>query len=195
MKEYTYNLGVNVIIEETTFVYIMAIFCLIICPGHIIGGLSAIKGSLLLFYLSYTSKNWQNVQGKIIVSQVKKKQAEFEGFISYTYVPEIKYSFRINGNTFYGDRISFNQSWNEPNTPERAENIIAQYNLGCDVTVFYDVNAPEDSSLETGIGTTLIYCVIMSMIIGMLFLFAGVLALYAGSSIFLETIEFRQYFL
>ena len=165
-------------ILQTIIIVIVGFVVFFILANLLWFGLSLIKESFSFFYLGFTSKNWKNTRGKIIVSQVKKELAELDYFyeaeLDYFYEPEIKYSYMVNNKIFYGDRISFNQSCIVPKTPKPAEEVTQKYLLGSDVTVFYDVYAPGNSSLEIGAGVAFISSVVLGITFGLFFILTAI---------------------
>jgi hypothetical protein len=143
-----------------------------------LGLIFAIAGGAIFFLfalppLQYaaTSKSWPTVDGTI-------KRAEIDVFRrdgNTHYQPDIAYSYSVEGKKYTSSKISVGEPPLDNNV-SKAKKVQAKYPVGKEVTVWYDPELPESSSLEPGIKSG----DIMLASIAAIFFLVGILALYKG---------------
>lgn len=131
---------------------IKSIPALIIVFGFIFGmgfmplyiGYQEVKGA-------FASSNWPFVYGTITHSEVKITEERVSGSTTtkrnYSYQPEIKYEYYLDGMPLIGERVRFGGVSNR----QIAENLVGIYKPGDEVQVYYNPDNPKDSVLEPGI--------------------------------------------
>lgn len=87
------------------------------------------------------SSNWEQVEAEVITVDVIESENS-EG--SPTYRPLIEYEFRINGQTYLGDRAYFGNNISTGGSIG-ARNLTSQYAVGDSILVYFDPNNPADS--------------------------------------------------
>jgi len=116
----------------------------------IAAGLGSLVWSAWITYLAVMSRQWPQVEGTIVVSDLQRSK-DSEG--GYSYRPEVTYQYTVGGKEFVGSRTRFGvwlaTSWSAPSL-----RVLQQYKMGSRVPVHYDPNDPEESILETGINGT-----------------------------------------
>lgn len=116
------------------------------------------------------SINWPYTQGVIIESHVWEHEDDDSSAKSYD--PMIKYSYTVNGKTYTNDLVNYDYV---NRGKEWAENVIADYPEGQQVTVSYKPDKPEFSVLERGVtGSTYlpIYFGYASIVFSIIYLLA-----------------------
>ena len=115
----------------------------------VLGGLFTFAGGWMLgtalwgWYKKRESVTWPAVQGQVIATQIREESHE-EG---RSFIPEVRYAYRVQGQTYTGDRLSFGlppEFWSR----HKAETFLADYPVGHPVTVFYNPEHPDDAVLE-----------------------------------------------
>jgi hypothetical protein len=112
------------------------------------------------------SISWPTAQGEIIKSQVTHR-SNSDGD---SYSPEVTYTYPVNSRSYKSYTIKFGE--NSYDSKRRAEEIAASYQVGNNVTVYYDPKNPGNSVLEPGVSSGS-YIVLG---IGLLFLTIGLIA-------------------
>lgn len=93
------------------------------------------------------SQNWPSVPGQVVSSSVQRNtHRDTDGDTSYTYQPQIEYTYAVGEQTFTGKRISFGSE--SSSNPRKAEQVADQYKMGTPVTVYYDPAKPQDATLQ-----------------------------------------------
>lgn len=91
------------------------------------------------------SRRWPQVQGRVLRSFVLV-QTDSEGGRSTK--PQVEYEYVVEGATYRGTRLRYGQtgSWSQ----KQAERVIAPFQAGASVPVFFDPLKPRDAVLIPG---------------------------------------------
>jgi hypothetical protein len=104
-------------------------------------GLNILVGEIRNWRKAIASREWLSGVGRVISSELH---------ISYgrhaTYYPRAKYSYTVAGQNYTGDRIVF--AWRAVFDRAAAEKVVESYRPGQMVTVFYDPQQPQASTLD-----------------------------------------------
>lgn len=138
------------------------LLCLIISSYALfLGGLGVY---LLIFARSHQSKDmvyrsWPKSKGIITLNKIKTENDE-QGRTSF--IPTVQFIYLADHHFYQGDRIFVGDP---PRFTKRrkAENILDQFPLGCQVSVFYDPLKPQNAILEHATFATS-HCVILGVI-------------------------------
>lgn len=99
----------------------------------------------------YRSQAWPDTTGKIIFANVKRVS---DGEGNDLYKPEVRYRYQVNDKQYQGNRITFKLQNPVENMfgrdQRRAAEIVQQYAIGREVTVYYQPNRPKRATLEPG---------------------------------------------
>jgi hypothetical protein len=94
------------------------------------------------------SLQWPSVRGTITTSEVRTgSSSDEDGNTSYSYYPQVKYTYAVAGKAYAGKQISFGgtQGYNSPNP---VQPILARYPLNTTVPVYYNPEKPSEAVLE-----------------------------------------------
>ncbi|MBI1921193.1 MAG: DUF3592 domain-containing protein [Geobacter sp.] len=108
-------------------------------------GLIGVIAGAGLFMTGLRSRRWPFSLGKVILSQAVFKTRK-SGDTS-CYVPEVNYTFTVEGREYTGDTISVRGVGSRL---KDVQQIIAKYPVESQVIVFYNPKDPTDSLLEPG---------------------------------------------
>ena len=99
------------------------------------------------YYYSQASQSWPFIlESEVISSHVKRSTSQAQkGAVEY--VPKIKYKYRVDGQDYEGDQLSFGFA---NRASKDADKIVARYPEGESVKVFYNPDRPDMSVLEPG---------------------------------------------
>ena len=101
------------------------------------------------------SIDWESVEGEIVSSEVHQYTSyRARGSIRETsYEPRISYQFKVNGESFTGDRIWFDDvpGGTEEAGRDKSEEYVERFPAGSSTTIYYDPARPERSTLIQGI--------------------------------------------
>jgi hypothetical protein len=93
------------------------------------------------------AQSWVTTQGKVVRSELVAKHHRFEGSAeTVVNVPVVEYEFSTGGRKYLGSRIGIGDDTGGANS----EATLARYQLGADVTVYYDRDDPKNCVLERG---------------------------------------------
>ena len=114
--------------------------------------------SAALWYESYEqaeqaiqSENWPEAHGVILSSKVERRHPS-SGDAGYTYEPNVRYRYTVNGRQYTNDRVFYGATGSSDSG--WAHTIVARYPVGA-AMVRYDPEKPSRSVLEAGVtGTT-----------------------------------------
>jgi len=92
------------------------------------------------------SVSWPSVEGRIVSNQVRKKHVDTDDSFRIEYIPEIRFEYQVNGETFTGKRIAFGS---DPNfgSQRKAEEFLIPYPVDSTVKVFYNPEKPKEAVL------------------------------------------------
>lgn len=128
-------------------------------------------GLLFIYFRNLTkvraSQAWSAVGGTVVESWVRREEsADGEGGVSYSYYPEIRYQYKVMGNEYQGDKITFGGKTG--GLRSMAERKIAKYPTGANVTIYYQSDNPTNAVLERSVSWVL-------LVFGIIFVLAGIL--------------------
>ena len=101
-----------------------------------------------------SSSTWIPVNGKIIHSElkvshsVKLYRGQIDAGVTY-YMTDIEYTYVVDGKTYVGKKLMANEVGNFRNQAD-ALDVLKQYPLNKEVTVYYDPNHPDQACLISG---------------------------------------------
>lgn len=110
-------------------------------------GLILLAVSFYTYSLYAAAKNWPSVSGTITSVELGHFEERQQYYSINRYYPKVGYSYVINGQTYSGNRASFeakNLGVYEENVPTQAW---GNWKPGDSVTVYYSPNSPEKSVL------------------------------------------------
>lgn len=141
------------------------LFALVLFPIPIaimLLGVRILFFSVYLTYMGYVSAQWPQTLARITASTV------VDGYGKYNKkcIAHVEYEFAIAGTNFRGDTVQFGQP---PRIRPEAEKIAAKYPRGAVFNVFYCPENPNLSVLQSGVGDTMLY----NLLIGSIFFFGG----------------------
>jgi|GEM_PF-1873866 len=105
-------------------------------------GLNILIGEIRTWRKAVASREWPSSVGRIISSEVQTAY----GGRSTTHYPRAKYSYTVAGQNYTGDRIVF--AWRNIFDRQATEKVVESYRPGQTVTVFYDPQQPQESTLD-----------------------------------------------
>ena len=119
------------------------------------------------------AENWPTMDGVITQSQIsiQRSRDSDDGRVSNLYGALVRYSYRVKGEEYSGDRIAFVDV--HTGDEERARDILARYPLGAAVRVFYNPADPQNAMLEPGVNQQ----AFVPFLIPLVFLVIGIVVL------------------
>ena len=129
----------------TILAVILSILASIICTVVPVAG-------VIWFILSRRKKaskmlsdasTWVTTRGKIIKSRVEVSGGEITSVF-----PRIVYEFTVNSQTYQGQQIQAGEQFWASRTSEAAYDLVDQYPVGSEVTIFYDPVNPANCALQ-----------------------------------------------
>ncbi len=93
--------------------------------------------------------NWITTTATIISSEVITKKNSDSAVV---YTPEICYSFKVQGEEYFSNRIRFLSGY-ESNSSAKAYEVTKKYPANSQVTIYYNPLKPKDSVIEPGVKT------------------------------------------
>lgn len=143
--------------------------------GLICGG-----GIILLFagigvFLIYTSikgrqkagesQKWPSTAGQIIEARVTRStHTDTDGDTSVSYAPYVRYTYQVAGQEYTGEKITFGFKQTH-NQEQKAQQALARFPLGGQVSVYYDPANPAEAVLKRTAGGSTV-----SLVLGIFFL-------------------------
>ena len=97
------------------------------------------------------SVRWPTADGKVVSSSVESDHSSGGNGGGTTYQAEILYEFSVDGTIYNGNRVAYGDYGSS--NPSHARNIVNQYPVGKELTVYYMPSEPEESLLEPGMQT------------------------------------------
>ena len=107
------------------------------------------------------SENWVPVTAQIVSGNISARR----GSKSTSYVLDIKYAYKVLGQSYENNQFSFGSEGTGYDTRKKAEGILAKYPIGNQVTIYYDPNNPQQAVLERKYDST---GAILAVIVGIL---------------------------
>ncbi len=120
----------------------------------IVGGLIVLAGAAGLVFgvrnqvLAASSTGWTGVDAEVVVSRVV---AGYRRHGHSSYAPDVEYAYSVAGQRFVGTRMSFS-SVGSGRDPVPSQDVIAHYQVGKRIRVFYDPVDPAQSVITPGPG-------------------------------------------
>ena len=99
-----------------------------------------------VFQDARASESWPATNGEILSANVREDNDD-EGT---SYYGDVSFRYVVNDSVYTSDTVSFGQYGG---TRNHAEEIVARYPVGSQVTVYYDTNEPETAVLEPGVNS------------------------------------------
>jgi hypothetical protein len=91
------------------------------------------------------SESWPTTSGEILSANVRIDNDD-DGT---SYFGDVSFRYVVNDSVYTSDNVSFGQYGSS--NRGRAEDIVAKYPVGSQVTVYYDANDPQTAALEPGV--------------------------------------------
>jgi len=107
------------------------------------------------------SENWVSASAQIVSGNISARR----GSKSTSYVLDIKYAYKVLGQSYENNQFSFGSEGTGYDTRKKAEGMLAKYPIGNQVTIFYDPNNPQQAVLERKYDST---GAILAVIIGVI---------------------------
>jgi len=93
------------------------------------------------------STSWPSTVGTVTESTIEESYSRDEdGHRQTHFKPVVKYNYQVVGSTFTGDKIAFGMG--SSGNFKSAQQTIANYPIGKQVTVYYNPEKPEEGVLE-----------------------------------------------
>ncbi len=152
----------------------------------IIGGLWSIGASLTLLqahdlHVATQIRQWPHVEGTVLEAELQAKRS---------FVPKVTYQYRVGGNTYTDKKELFSPQFGGKDTRRQtSQKILAEYEKGGPITVYYNPQNPAESAVEIGVT----WATFIKLGVGML-LFSGCtfLMLYKFAQFLLQNRATRQ---
>ena len=127
------------------------------------------------------SQSWSGTSGQVTQAYVRESETrDSDGYLTTSYYPEVRYTYQVLGAEYGGDKISFGGSVG--GSRNKADEIVAQYPVGKNLTVYYDPNNPEDAVIERKMGSK------GFLIIGIVFTLVGICSACVGGVIAIASV-------
>lgn len=114
------------------------------------GGGTCLWGAYDLKY-ARASENWPEAHGVILSSKVERRGPS-SGDAGYTYEPNVRYRYTVNGRQYTNDRVFYGATGSSDSG--WAHTIVARHPVGAGAMVRYDPEKPSRSVLEAGVTAT-----------------------------------------
>lgn len=141
-------------------------------------GLCAIGASLTLLqtndlHRASEVRKWQSVEGVVLEAEVAGKRG---------FVPKVKYEYSVDGKTYADEKELFSPQFGGKDTRRQSsQKIIADYEKGGRITVYYNPANPAESAVELGVT----WATFIKLGVGLLlFAASGFLTLYKLAQLF-----------
>ncbi len=126
----------------------------LIMPLFLIVGVFVTKWGAKTLDNAKESMDWPTVQGQVLHSEVVREKksnsgSRSSGGSSVTYNADVMFEFKLKGDTYSSDNVSFGQY--SSSDPSEARKIVRDYPQGSSVTVYYNPEDPDVSVLEPGV--------------------------------------------
>jgi len=137
-------------------------FGIFLVMGLIPLGIGAVE-----FKDALASAHWAATEGTISSSQLETHVSSGRrGSTSITYGAEALYSYNLDGNAYWGNRVSFGEY--SSSSVSHANKILAAYTAGKTTKVFYDPADPSKSVLEPGFNWAIlmlpVFCLVFVLV-------------------------------
>ena len=123
-------------------------FVLLFVGGFGAAGLFILWGYFRARRQAQASLGWPAVEGEILEAYVRREEeTDADGEWRVTYFPEVRYAYRVLGQEYVGNQITFGGTLGG-SSPARARAVVARYPEGERVTVYYNPDNPQEAVLE-----------------------------------------------
>ncbi|MFN3385169.1 MAG: DUF3592 domain-containing protein [Candidatus Thermochlorobacter sp.] len=143
------------------------------------GGLCMIGAALTLLqthdlYHASQVRKWPSVEGRVLEAQIEGKRG---------FVPKVAYEYCVDGVTYTDKKELFSPQFGGKDTRRQSsQKIIAEYEKGGTITVYYNPKAPAESAVEIGVT----WATFIKLGVGvLLFAASGCLILYKTAQLLL----------
>ena len=161
-------------------------------PPRYMGIISILAGLAFFFFLTgelrsiWECRNWPTVPGIIRSSKVAETDRmetntlpNRKGMVSrFVYLPTIAYNYTVEGKKYRSNKVFLWIDAEDFHKPDNAREIVDRYQVGKEVTVYYNPDNIEEAVLETKI--RFVHLVFPG--IGILFILLGLWALFGKST-------------
>lgn len=147
----------------------MEYFVVYICL--LFGGIIQMLCFFVLLHLSKKSKQWPTTMGKILSSEISTLGSNCDD-MSKSYKAVIRYQYQVQDNMYRSSRLHYG-SWIATDFSSYAKKAAQRYKEGCECTVHYNPQKPQNSVLETKLGMSTYHLLVG----GILFIFVGIVLL------------------
>lgn len=121
--------------------------------SKMLGLIFALTGALVFYFFGfpplkygYESKSWPKTTGTITLSEVESWMKEGNS----QYSVRINYSYSVDGKKYNSSKVNTGGSYSG-SSMSKAKEIVAKFNEGKTVDVFYDPEIPDSAALNPGI--------------------------------------------
>jgi hypothetical protein len=159
-----------------SFGYFGIFVALIGLAGALWAGRAHVRASALV----RAARHWREAPGKVVASQVQRRDLGASTTQTAYYVPQVSYAYVVGGREHQGSRLRFGMP--SARTRGGAAAMLARYPAGAEIKVRYDPDAPDQSVLEPGkAGGNLLF---MTIFCGAICLFGGAIVVLAIIGLF-----------
>lgn len=126
------------------------------------------------------SAGWPTTEGEVVETQIRREESATgeDDDTMVRFYPEIRYTYRVLGQTYTGTRLSFGGPAGYLNRAEAAA-VLNRYPVGGRVMVYYNPANPQEAVLERraeGVGCNFVVGAAF-FLLGLVLLLVGLLAL------------------
>lgn len=126
-------------------------------------GLIGVLASLPALVLSFSSKRWPSVFGKVLESGLDISSGT--KISDHSVLPHLVFEYRVNNKKYTSSKIAILRGWTET----EAKKYPLMYSVGSEVKVFYKPNKPRVAVIEPGVHMT----AFLGLYISGVFMFMG----------------------
>jgi hypothetical protein len=118
------------------------------------------------------ARAWPRTTGRVLSSNVREVMVRTRSSVGITtyrmttgYVPYVVYTYVVDGAQYQAERLRMGESISSSDT-RAAEQAVARYPAGADVTVYYNPADPADATLDprTTWGTRILWMVVLLLL-------------------------------
>ncbi len=128
------------------FLTIAGVACSVIIPVAVLGGIGYFlyKRSQQSGAARQMAQTWPSTMGRVLMSSV---QSSHSGTSHSTY-PVVVYQYEVLGKTYQSQTIKAGEQYLNVRIIGQAQETVARYPIGANVTVYYNPVNPANSALE-----------------------------------------------
>ena len=115
-----------------------------------LAGVAALAMAGKLAYDGHQVRTWPTATGVVESATVSEETRSRRGRIRQRYKPVISYRYEVDGREYRSDRRSPLSGWDLEKTPDAAQEVLARFAVGTEVTVHHDPDDPARAALEAG---------------------------------------------